>query len=73
MVDVYTLPVPGAAGIVFGGPEKNKNKLFVIIESSILDAISASIVQNRTDGSSIYVVSDIGAKGLPSVRLNILH
>lgn len=71
VVEKYYLPVPGAAGLVFGGREKNQ--LFVIIESTIIDAISGGIVQNRTDGSSIYVLSDIGAKGLPSVRLNILH
>lgn len=71
MEEIYTLPVLGAAGLVFGGNEKDT--LFVITESSILDSLSATFVREIENRGSIYAIKNVDARGLPSVRMNIKH
>lgn len=71
MLNVITLPAPGAASLVFAGLAKDK--LLVVIESTIIDAVSGQSVREFNVGGSIYIVSDVGAKGFPSRRMNIKH
>lgn len=69
VVDKYKLPQPGAAGLTFGGP--HSDILYVVMESSILDVISATVVREITNGTSIYAITGLVGRNAENNRMDI--
>lgn len=62
-MDVYRIPVPGASGVAFGGP--NRDILFVLTQRSIYNGVSNQFVEEILDNSSLYMITGLGVTGMP--------
>lgn len=69
MADVYNIGGPGVSGIALGGP--SRDILYVVSGSNIINVNTAAIVDQIIDGTSVFVLRDIGATGQPSTSLSI--
>lgn len=64
------MPVTALDGLTFGGP--NRDILFVVAQEQVIDAnttqqVSATITQ----GTSLYMITNIGASGQQLSRIRI--
>lgn len=59
----------GLTSIVFGGP--NTNILFAVVGSTILNEYTGQILERASAGTSLYVITGLGAKGRKYSRLII--
>ncbi|XP_055310182.1 uncharacterized protein LOC129573561 [Sitodiplosis mosellana] len=69
LADVYDIKVPGISGMALGGP--NRDIMYVIAGSEIVNVYSTAVVKQITEGTSIFVLRGIGAMGQPSTSLSI--
>lgn len=61
--------VTGVSGVAFGGPKHDI--LFVTATAVILDLLTGKPMETITNGSSLYKVTCLGARGTKSTSLEI--
>lgn len=59
MVNTIELPVKGLYGLTFGGPRRDN--LFVVAARKLVDRTTAQVIGQITNGSSLYMITGIGA------------
>lgn len=69
MVNTVKLPVHGLNGLAFGGP--NHDIIFITASRILTDKITSQVIGEVTNGSSLYMVTGLGAKGYKLSRLVI--
>lgn len=69
IVKTIQLTDPGVGGIVLGGP--NRNTLFVVTGSKLLDVLSTRIVGELSPGTSLLAITNLGVSAPKSSRLNV--
>lgn len=61
--------VEGVSGVVFGGPERDI--LFIVVSSSILNTKTRQPMEIITTGSSLYKVTGLGVTGPKPARFKV--
>lgn len=69
MVNTVKLPVPGLNGLAFGGP--HHDVIFITASRVLTDKITSQVIGEVTYGSSLYMVTGLGARGNELSRLII--
>lgn len=67
MVNTIDLPVKGLNGLAFAG--KNRDILFVVAGLELVDRMTAQVIGQVTTGSSLYMITGIGAMAPELSRL----
>lgn len=61
MVNTITLPVGQLKGLTFGGPQHDI--IFVLAASDMVDVTTSQLIGQATNGSSLYMITGLGAMG----------
>lgn len=61
VVNTINFPVKSLNGLAFGGPQHDI--LFVVASSNLLDITNSQVVGQVSNGSSLYMVTGLGAMG----------